>query len=116
MLVDFLRDDGFAVSAALDGAHALRAAGAWGPDIVVLDLGLPVLDGSEFARRWRARTGNDRVPIVAVSGMPAGEETARQIGAVAFMRKPLDLVALAALLRQVRRPPAVRKEPTEEIA
>ena len=103
MLAEFLAEEGFAVSSALDGAHALRAASAHRPDVVVLDLGLPVLDGAG-------------VPIVAVSGLPYGAEMARQIGAAAYYRKPLDLPAFARVLRELADGRAVRIKPTEEIA
>jgi DNA-binding response OmpR family regulator len=116
MLAEFLAEEGFAVSSALDGAHALRAASACRPDVIVLDIGLPVLDGTGFARRWRERPESARVPIVAVSGLPYGAEMARQIGAAAYYRKPLDLQAFARVLRELADRRAVRIKPTEEIA
>src|SRR2546428_640052 len=57
MLTEFLSEEGFAVSSALDGAHALRAAAAGMPDLIVLDIGLPILDGTGLARQWRERAG-----------------------------------------------------------
>src|SRR3989441_3402541 len=83
MLTEYLGEEGFAVSSALDGAHALRAAAAGMPDLIVLDIGLPVLDGTGFARQWRERPGADAIPIVAVSGLPYGEQMAREIDEVA---------------------------------
>src|SRR2546428_11705975 len=116
MLTEFLSEEGFAVSSALDGAHALRAAAAGMPDLIVLDIGLPILDGTGFARQWRERPGADAIPIVAVSGLPHGAQTAPAIGAIAFYRKPLDLPAFAQVLREIAGPRVVRTEPTEEIA
>jgi len=116
MLTEFLSEEGFAVSSALDGAHALRAAAAGMPDLIVLDIGLPILDGTGFARQWRERPGADAIPIIAVSGLPYGEQMAREIGAIAFYRKPLDLPAFAQVLREIAGPRVVRTEPTEEIA
>jgi CheY-like chemotaxis protein len=98
-LVEFLSDEGFSVESALDGQEALGVAADGGLDIIVLDLGLPVLDGLAFADIWRRRGGSERVPIVAMSGLPQGEEIATGIGAAAFRSKPLDLAALADLLR-----------------
>ena len=86
------------------------------PDLIVLDIGLPILDGTGFARQWRERPGADAIPIVAVSGLPYGEQMAREIGAIAFYRKPLDLPAFAQVLREIAGPRVVRTEPTEEIA
>jgi DNA-binding response OmpR family regulator len=97
-LVEFLTDEGFSVESALDGQEGLGVVAGGGLDIIVLDLGLPVLDGPAFADIWRNRPG-ERVPIVATSGLPQGEEIAAGLGAVAFRGKPLDLAALADLLR-----------------
>jgi CheY-like chemotaxis protein len=98
-LVEFLTDEGFQVESALDGQEALGVAAGGGLDVIVLDLGLPVLDGLAFADIWGRRPGGERVPIVAMSGMPRGEEIAAGFGAAAFRSKPLDLAALADLLR-----------------
>lgn len=98
-LVQFLSDEGFSVESALDGQEALGVAAGGGIDIVVLDLMLPVLDGAAFAEIWRTRPGSARVPIVAMSGLPNGDVIAADFGAAAFRSKPVDLVALADLLR-----------------
>lgn len=79
-LVDYLNDEGFAVESALDGQEALGVAAAGGIDIIVLDLGLPVLDGMAFADIWRSHPGRARVPIVATSGLPQGEALAAGFG------------------------------------
>ena len=98
-LVDFLSEEGFAVESALDGQEALGVAAAGGLDIIVLDLGLPVLDGMAFADIWRRRPDRPRVPIVATSALPQGEALATEFGAAAFRRKPFDFRAFADLLR-----------------
>jgi DNA-binding response OmpR family regulator len=98
-LVDFLSDEGFAVESALDGQEALGVAAAGDLDVIVLDLGLPVLDGMSFADIWRRRPGRARVPIVATSALPQGKALASDLGAAAFRSKPLDFPALADLLR-----------------
>jgi CheY-like chemotaxis protein len=98
-LVQFLSDEGFSVESALDGQEALGVAAGGGLDIIVLDLMLPVLDGAAFADIWRTRPGGERVPIVAMSGLPHGDVIAAEFGAAAFRSKPVDLAALADLLR-----------------
>ena len=98
-LVEFLSDEGFLVESALDGQEALGVAAGGGVDIIVLDLALPVLDGMAFADIWRRRPGSERVPIVAMSVLPHGDEIAAGFGAAAFRQKPLDLAALADVLR-----------------
>jgi DNA-binding response OmpR family regulator len=98
-LVEFLSDEGFLVESALDGQEALGVAAAGDLDVIVLDLGLPVLDGEAFADIWRKHADSAGVPIVAMSGLPEGEAIALGLGAAAFRSKPLDLAALADLLR-----------------
>jgi CheY-like chemotaxis protein len=98
-LVDFLSDEGFLVESALDGQEALGVAASGAIDVIVLDLWLPVLDGPAFADIWRKHPGSERVPIIAMSGLPQGEALAAGVGAAAFRSKPLDLPALADLLR-----------------
>src|SRR2546427_4099701 len=71
MLTEFLSEEGFAVSSALDGAHALRAAAAGMPDLIVLDIGLPILDGTGFARQWRGGAGAGAGPPAPGGGVPA---------------------------------------------
>jgi CheY-like chemotaxis protein len=98
-LVDFLSDEGFSVESALDGQEALGVAASGAIDVIVLDLWLPVLDGAAFADIWRRRAGSERVPIVAMSGLPEGSAIAADVGAAAFRSKPVDLPGLADLLR-----------------
>lgn len=98
-LVEFLSDEGFSVESALDGQEALGVAAGGGLDVIVLDLGLPVLDGMAFADIWRTHPGRVGIPIIATSGSPEGEAIAAEFGAAAFRSKPLDLVALADLVR-----------------
>ena len=98
-LVDFLSDEGFLVESAVDGQEALGVAASGAIDVIVLDLWLPVLDGAAFADVWRKHPGSVRVPIVAMSGLPDGGAISIEVGAAAFRSKPLDLPALADLLR-----------------
>lgn len=110
-LVDYLNDEGFAVESALDGQEALGVAAAGGLDVIVLDLGLPVLDGRAFVDIWRRHPARARVPIVATSGLPQGEALAAEFGAVAFRSKPFDLRAFAELLRTTIRSSPVTPAP-----
>jgi CheY-like chemotaxis protein len=98
-LVEFLSDEGFLVESALDGQEALGVAATGAIDVIVLDLWLPILDGAAFADIWRRRPGSERVPIIAMSGLPQGKTIAAEVGAAAFRSKPLDLQALADLVR-----------------
>jgi len=104
---DYLEHAGFAVVVAHDGKAALAAARREKPDLVVLDLGLPELDGLDVARTLRAESN---VPIVMLTGR--SEESDKlvglEIGADDYVTKPFspkELVArVRAVLRRTERP------------
>jgi DNA-binding response OmpR family regulator len=104
---DYLEHAGFAVVVAHDGKAALATARAHKPDLVVLDLGLPELDGLDVARMLR---GESNVPIVMLTGR--SEESDKlvglEIGADDYVTKPFspkELVArVRAVLRRTERP------------
>ena len=89
LIVESLADSGIDVLAAVDGTHALRSALAVPPSVVVLDLGLPELDGADFVERWRTRHPEAlAVPIVVVSGRQDAGEIATKLGATSLFKKP----------------------------
>jgi two-component system response regulator MprA len=101
-----LRGEGHEVRSAGDGAEALRVAAEFIPDLVVLDLGLPKLDGVEVCRRLRAESD---VPILILT---ARTETGDRVegldsGADDYLVKPFERQELLARLRALlrRRPP-----------
>jgi DNA-binding response OmpR family regulator len=101
-----LRLDGYDVRIAGDGEAALDQAAAYHPDLVILDLGLPKLDGIEVARRLRAA---DDVPILMLTARDAVEARVEGLdsGADDYLVKPFERQELLARLRALlrRRPP-----------
>jgi two-component system, OmpR family, response regulator MprA len=101
-----LRLDGYEVRIAADGQAALDQAAAYHPDLVILDLGLPKLDGIEVARRLRAA---DDVPILMLTARDALEARVEGLdsGADDYLVKPFERQELLARLRALlrRRPP-----------
>jgi two-component system CheB/CheR fusion protein len=97
---------GHAVVTAHDGAEALLRAAEARPDVGLLDLGLPVLDGYQVAQALRARPGGERLLLVAISGYGQPNDRARSkaAGFDHHMVKPVDCGALLALLQQRARP------------
>ncbi|MFI7068947.1 response regulator [Micromonospora sp. WMMD754] len=97
-----LRARGYDVEVADTGAAALKAAAAHPPDLVVLDLGLPDLDGTEVIRGLRGWTG---VPIIVLSGRAGSEDkvAALDAGADDYVTKPFGVDELLARIRAVTR-------------
>jgi signal transduction histidine kinase/CheY-like chemotaxis protein len=99
-LATLLELEGHQVRLAHDGPTALAAAAAFRPDAVVLDLGLPGMDGFEVARRLRDRTGGNGLVLVAVSGYGQDEDRkrARLAGFDHHLVKPAEIGTLRSLL------------------
>jgi DNA-binding response OmpR family regulator len=101
-----LRLEGYEVRIAADGEQALAAHAEYVPDVVILDLGLPKLDGIDVARRVR---GADDVPILMLTARDAVEARVEGLdsGADDYLVKPFERQELLARLRALlrRRPP-----------
>jgi len=100
MLDMLLRSLGHETRVAHDGIEALRIAGEFRPDIVLLDIGMPGLDGYEVARRMRSLAKDRRVRIVAVTGwgLDADRQRSREAGFDLHLVKPVDATDLAQAL------------------
>lgn len=85
-----LEDEGLRVMVAVDGLEALRRASVSVPDLVVLDMGLPGLDGYGVAAGLRAQHG-DGLSILVVTADGRAPEKARRVGAYAYLHKPFDI-------------------------
>jgi DNA-binding NarL/FixJ family response regulator len=85
---------------AADGEQALRELVKLLPDIVILDISLPVINGFEVAQRIRLIAPSTRIVLFSIHDVPA---TARDIGADAFVAKSSGVEALADALERVRR-------------
>ena len=81
---------GYEVAIAHNGPLALQVAQKFSPDVAVLDIGLPVMDGWEVARRLRADPATSRTAIVALTGHLTGEARQRAFdaGVNAYLTKP----------------------------
>ena len=102
-LVMYLSGRGYRVTSAGDGSTAIELAEKGNPDLVLLDLGLPDVDGLEVIGRMRQH--DPRVPIVVLSARSASHEkvAALDAGASDYVTKPFDVDELAARLRAAAR-------------
>ncbi|HXV53968.1 MAG TPA: response regulator transcription factor [Solirubrobacterales bacterium] len=101
-----LRQEGHEVRSSIDGIEALRAAEEFVPDLVILDLGLPGLDGVEVCRRLRAESD---VPILILTARGELDDRVEGLdsGADDYLAKPFERQELLARMRALmrRRPP-----------
>lgn len=96
-------EDGFEVLVAGDGAQGLAIAAGERPDLILMDLNLPVVDGWEATRRLRADPGTRDIPIIALTAhaMAGDRERALAAGCDEFDTKPIDLERLLEKIRAV---------------
>jgi len=101
-LAEMMRIEGFPVAVALDGASALTAFEQIKPAVVLLDMGLPDVDGAEVARQMRRLHAGRTAQIIAVTGWGQAEdrERTRQAGVDLHLVKPVDPGDLLRLLDQ----------------
>jgi len=85
-----LRDHGFDVLTAADGSEGLDLVLRWLPDLLLVDLAMPVIDGLEFARRVRSMAATSKIPAVAYTAHAFGSTSsdARAAGVVGVVTKP----------------------------
>jgi DNA-binding response OmpR family regulator len=101
-LRDYLRDAGFAVTIAGDGGAALASVRGERPDLVVLDLGLPGIDGLDVARELR-RTGTTPIVMLTARGEESDRIVGLELGADDYLVKPFSPKELVARVRAVLR-------------
>jgi CheY-like chemotaxis protein len=103
MMTQLLEMEGNQVAVAHDGPEALAAVAQQRPDVVLMDIGLPGMDGYEVARRLRVAYGERTPPLIAVTGygQEKDKERAREAGFICHLTKPVDLDALHKALATV---------------
>jgi DNA-binding response OmpR family regulator len=98
LLRDALEQEGFEVVSASDGEEAIALAERRRPLAVILDMGLPLVEGPEVAERIRDKYG-DLVPFVIVTASRRIEEAASRIRAACYLTKPFDVTDLVKAVR-----------------
>lgn len=108
MLSRRLTRRGHAVVTAMDGLAAVEATLDERPDVVLMDMGLPVMDGWEAARRIKDDERTASIPVIALTAHAMAEDRERALaaGCDEFDTKPVDLERLLAKIVAVTRDPA----------
>jgi len=102
LLVQLLEDD-YALVIAGDGASGVEKAARERPDLILMDMSLPVIDGWEATRRIRADRALEHIPIIALTAdaMRGDEERARGCGCHDYLSKPIDEDLLFEKIRRL---------------
>ncbi len=105
---EVLSADGFEVEAAADAEEAVQQIGAFGPELILMDIQLPGMDGLALTRRLKAELATQHIVIVAFTAfaMRGDEEKMRAAGCDGYASKPIDVNKFAAQIRSLLRPPA----------
>jgi CheY-like chemotaxis protein len=103
MLSRRLRKRGLTVVLAEDGEQAIAAAAEERPDVILMDMSLPRLDGWEATRRLRQSAATAAIPVIALTAHALGEEQARAMaaGCAAFETKPVDFARLLEVMARL---------------
>ena len=98
-----LQQQGYRVVTASDGEQAVRVASQTNPDIILMDIGMPEMDGLAAARRIRENESLKSVPIIAVTAFSTGgfQRAAYDAGFDAYLTKPVDFDRLHDLVRSL---------------
>ena len=99
----FLKFAGFSVEMAVDGVEAVEKAAALRPDVIVMDLSLPRLDGWEATRQIKAAAGTSDIPVIALTGHAVSESKrkAQEVGCAGYLTKPCLPEVLVSEIRRL---------------
>jgi CheY-like chemotaxis protein len=103
MLSRRLRREGFEVDLAVDGAEGVARTLATRPDLVLLDMSLPILDGYEVARRLKGTSETSGIPLIALTAhaMTGDREKSLEAGCDDYDTKPVELPRLLSKIRKL---------------
>ena len=103
LLSEFLTSEGYEVLLASDGEDATGLAEREYPDVILLDVKMPGIDGIEVCKRLKAEPKTQFIPVIMITGYVDNKMAAIEAGADDFVNKPIDLVELAVRLKSILR-------------
>jgi len=115
LVAAILQTAGYEVRLAESGAHGLEQVSAAPPDVILLDIQMPGMDGYEVCRLLRLAPGSRRIPVIMITASddPALNSRAYAVGAQACVPKPLRGNALIATVQTLGRAARQKKPPTD---
>lgn len=101
-----LEDQGYAVMTAANGLEALARVGEHNPDLILLDVRMPIMSGAEFASKYASRSDDGpRAPIIVMTAAEHAARRSHELGATDYLAKPFSLDELVNVVnRHARRP------------
>jgi DNA-binding response OmpR family regulator len=103
LLSEFLTGEGYETIVAVNGEEAIDLAEGEDPQLVLLDLKMPGLDGLEVSKRLRAKTNTRFVPIIMITALKESKTEAIRAGVDDFVNKPFDLEELSVRIKSILR-------------
>lgn len=103
MLSRRLERKGYEVAIAVDGGQGVEMAKSSAPDLILMDMSLPVMDGWEATRRIKAEASTSAIPVIALTAhaMAGDEDRAREAGCDDYDTKPIDLPRLLGKIEAI---------------
>ena len=101
LISDILEANGFVITVAITGVEALKKVDDVAPDLILMDIQLPGLDGLTVTGMIKKKPGMEKIPIIALTAhaMRGDEEKAREAGCDGYISKPIDTRAITKTIR-----------------
>jgi len=103
LLDHFLKGQGYEVILASDGNEALRLASEKNPQVIILDIKMPGLDGLEVCKRLKEKEQTKLIPVIVITGFEDNKMEALNIGADDFVNKPFDMAEISSRVKSALR-------------
>ena len=103
LLNEFLTGEEYEVILASNGQKAIELAERENPDVILLDIRMPGIDGIEICKRLKAEPETQFIPVIIITGYVDNRMVAIEAGADDFINKPIDLTELAVRVRSILR-------------
>jgi DNA-binding response OmpR family regulator len=103
LLDHFLKGQGYEVVLASDGNQALKLAAEENPQVIILDIKMPGLDGLEVCKRLKEKEQTKLIPVIVITGFADNKMAALNIGADDFVNKPFDMAEISSRVKSALR-------------
>ena len=103
LLDHFLKGQGYEVVLASDGNQALKLAAEENPQVIILDIKMPGLDGLEVCKRLKEKEQTKLIPVIVITGFGDNKMAALNTGADDFVNKPFDMAEISSRVKSALR-------------